>query len=1104
MATLDIRLLGGLKLEHGGAPVDLGPDRAKEVVAWLLLNRDRQLPRARLAYLLWPESDEAQARANLRKTLFQLRRALPEADAYVKLEGQHLQWRTDSPFELDVARFEAAAARAEQAAAGVDGEAQRTHLEEAVGLYRGDLLPEMYEPWLEDVRLHLRERFGRLLERLADLLERQRDVRAAVQHAQRLVQHDPFAETSHRRLMQLHVRCGERAKALHVYHSHAAQLRREMGLAPASETRALYEQVLTLETRAAHGTAAPAPSTGPTSVRSVFGVSPPLIGRRDELARLRALWQEVGAGQPALALVTGDSGVGKTRLVKEFVRTLPRYAATTLVSRCHAAEGALAFAPVTALLRSDALTAGIAELDPSWRNELGRLVPELAGGELVVAGPRIEQWQRTRLFEALARALLVGQPLVVVIDDLQWCDRDTLEWLHYLLRFDPGARLLVIGTARTHEIAGNAALVALIAALRDEGGRTELELGPLDAEETAALARSLSDTELSPAVLAMIYEQTEGNPLFVVEMLREGAIVVDEGRLPYQEPTLAALPPKLRSVIEARFERLVPATATLLGMAAVIGRTFDMELLSRVSGAGEVAAVRGLDDLWQHRIVREMAAGQYDFSHDKLREVAYASLSKTRRRLLHRYVAEALEALSAEAEEDGTAEAGVDASGRIAIHYDRAGMPERAIPHYQRAADAARALYANEEAASALRRALALVDGLPSSGALAHWRDEVAAHVLEGLGDVAMDQGAFDDAHVRFTQARERMPGQDRVGCARLWRKAAGTWIGRYAYDEAFASCQSAEAALGAPSAETGVAWWLERIELGLARANMHYWQLQASDIDAALESIRGAIERYGTPWQRMEFHLSLSGAGFIRDGFLLSSETLALVQAAQDAVEATRSAAAYATWQFHLGFALLWHGDTCKAEAVLVSSLRAAERVGNVVLRARCLTYLAFVARVRCDVQATRTHALAALEAARTLSMPEYVGAAQGHLAWLAWRCGDLDECVRAANAALETWRAGQPYPLQWSARLPLLAAHLQQGRLRHAFDCVAGLLDPAQQRLPDALAVALQNVTHLGRDEVVEGCGGADGQRGEGGDARLRAALERSVAMAEAAHLL
>jgi DNA-binding SARP family transcriptional activator len=706
---LQIRLLGNCSLVYRDEPVTgVNAPRTQSLLAYLVLHRDAPQPRQHLAFLFWPDSSEAQARNNLRQTLHTLRLALPNADAFLQADTNTLRWRPDAPFRLDVAEFERALTLADAAESQEHVAGLRSALEQAANLYQADLLPGCYDEWIAPERERLRQRFLHVLDRLVQLLEMQHDYSAAISCAWRMIRHDPLNEDAYRCLMRLLALKGDRAGALRVYHACAGVLERELGIAPSPQTTAVYQRLLRPEGAAA--------ATATDTPRHVLGATPVLIGRQREWERLHAAWRRSAAGAPSFALLTGEAGLGKSRLAEELVFWASQHGATTVKTRCYAAEGRLSLAPVTDWLRSDGLRRHLARLDRVWLTEVSRLLPEVASEypDLPPYEPISEYGQRQRFFEALARAVLAApQPLMLLIDDLQWCDQETLEWLHFLLRFDPAARLLVVGGARTEELSPEHPLRTLLLDLHHTTGVTEIPLQPLDAAETARLAALIATRELEVSVAMRLYRETEGNPLFVVETMRAGfdeprtgrrAAEGDAGEPPTDEAP--SLPPRVRAVIAARLAQLSPAARELAVLAAATGREFRLDVLARASPADEDGIVRALDELWQRRIVREHGTNTYDFTHDKLREVAYADTSAPQRRLLHRRIAQALEAVHA---------SGLDpVSGQIASHYDLAGLAGHAIPYYQRAAEVARRVYANEDAIAFLVRALALLEQLPA------------------------------------------------------------------------------------------------------------------------------------------------------------------------------------------------------------------------------------------------------------------------------------------------------------------------------------------------------------------------------------------------------
>src|SRR6266566_825110 len=319
--------------------------------------------------------------------------------------------------------------------------------------------------------------------------------------------------------------------------------------------------------------------------------------------------------------------------------------------------------------------------------------------------PGIDDGQRALLCGGGTRALFSAhRPLLLLLDDLHWCDTETLEWLHYLFRFAPHARLLLLRTVHVEEVLPGHALVASLRTWQSSGLVTELALEPLSFSETLSLAEQVAGHPLDEAVITTLHHETEGNPLFVIELVRAGTLE-QQRQEPHEQPSAgtplpllsrpaSTLPPTVHTVLAARLAQLSQEARELASLAAVIGREFSFTMLSRASEEPEEALVRGLDELWQRRIVREQGTEAYDFSHEKLRQEALASLSTAHRRLLHRRVAEALANTAADEQEA--------ASSQIAAHYEQAGLPERELA----ASCSSAAVFASASATRRWRRRL--------------------------------------------------------------------------------------------------------------------------------------------------------------------------------------------------------------------------------------------------------------------------------------------------------------------------------------------------------------------------------------------------------------
>jgi DNA-binding SARP family transcriptional activator/predicted ATPase len=694
-----LRLLGTFGLTDGdGRAIPIGSQRAQALLAHLVLHRDAPQSRRQISFVLWPDSPEAQALNNLRQLLHQVRQSWPDAWRFLVADASNLALRPGPGLAVDIDEYDGAVAAALAAdGGGAEASATRAAFEHAASLYRGDLLPGSYDEWVAPERERLIAGHQRLLDRLVSLLEQQGDYRAAIEHGEGRLRLDPLDERMYRWLMRLHALNQDRAGALRVYQTCVSVLERELGVEPDPATRQAYEQI----ERLGGGSRPVGPSVGGepalAGARRPMDVVP-LVGRQVEWAKVMTAWDRMTEGEAHLVVIGGEAGIGKTRLAAELSDWAGRQGIAAARTRAYAAEGRLSYAPIADWLRSPALAAALPRLDVDALSEISRLLPELLTQRPDLPRPsvRIEAWQRQAFFGALASAFVAADhPILLVLDDLQWCDADTLEWIHFLLRSARGAKILVAGTVRPDEVDRKHPLVALEAGLRDSGQLTEILLRPLDPSETATLAAHIAGRPLKPDAARAIHAETEGNPLFVVETVRAGLAESDDG---------SSLPPKVQAIISARLAQLSDPARDVASLAATVGRAFSLEVLRKSGRGDEDRIVAGLDELLRRQIVREHGNGAYDFSHDKIRDVAYAEMTEARRRLLHRRVAEGLEGVNA---------AGLDAvAAQIAAHYANGGLADRAAGFYQRAAEVAQRIGANLEAISLLRRGLVLLETL--------------------------------------------------------------------------------------------------------------------------------------------------------------------------------------------------------------------------------------------------------------------------------------------------------------------------------------------------------------------------------------------------------
>jgi DNA-binding SARP family transcriptional activator len=732
-----LELLGGFRVLTDSRFAGRAPSaRQQELIAFLILHARRTpLPRQRIAGSLWPESNDAQALTNLRRELHHLRDAWPALEALIDVGSRTLAWRDDAGVLVDIVLFEQLADR------GTTGD--RAALRDAARLYQGDLLPDLTVEWIEIDREQLRQRAKSVLSSLIGILEQERSYGDAIEHAQQLSRLDPLEEQAWCTLMRCHARRGDRATALHLYQQWAAILKRELGAQPSAATRATYREILDLNE------APPSPAPPRTSVY-------PLVGRHAEFRALVSAWSVAATGRPSLVLVRGEAGIGKSRLAEELIDWCRLETITAVTARCYAGEGRLAYAPIASWLKSDALQPTLRTLDEAWLTDVARLHPALVTARPDVTTPvqQLESWQRLRFFEALGQAFRSAAPLVLVLDDLQWADADTIEWLHYFLRSAAGSSCLVVATVRAEEEQDNPPLGRLLGQLRHDDLVTTVALGPLDEAATALLAGAVAERSLDEATQARTYRDTEGHPLFIIERGRM-ELAAQEG-----SPTVGELS-RVQSVVAARLALLSDEARATAEVASAVGRDFQFDLLARASDLEEPVLVRALDELWQRHLVRVQADERWDFSHDRIREVAYSGIGPARRRLIHRRIAQGMELLFAERLDE--------VSASLAVHLDRGGQPARAVPFLERAAAVATRVSANEEAIRCLNYALSLLETLPAT----RERDERELSIRSSLSVALNSSRGYASLDVEHNLNRvfalSRADGQGQLPVRWLW-----------------------------------------------------------------------------------------------------------------------------------------------------------------------------------------------------------------------------------------------------------------------------------------------------------------------------------------------
>ena len=748
--------------------------RTLALVGHLVASAGSVCGRQQLAGLFWPDSSDAQALTNLRRELHHLRRLLG-ADGSLEVTATSLRWRDTATCRVDVrvllTRLEQARRRAD-----TDPAAAVALASEGLAAYGGDFLPGVDDEWVIAPRERLRRDCLDLCDLLADLGSRHGDLDVAVAAARRRIQLEPLEEVGYRTLMTLQVESGDRGGAVSTYHHCAAVLERELGVAPAAETRRAVDALI-------------GRPPAPAGARRTGPARAPLVGRAGPLRRLEGQWAAtVREGRARVVVVRGLAGVGKTRLVAELAGRVRAGRGLVADARCFDTSGRLVLAPVAEWLRTPELRAASRSLEAVWRDEVGRLAPDLLDGPGPVPAPvpatgdraKVDAWQRHRFFEGLARAFLaVRRPLLLVLDNVQWCDQETLAWLSFLLRLGGDRPLMVVVTLREDESASDSATVGWPGLAGAAVPVDQVDLAPLGREETATLSSAVTGTPLSRDDAALVHATSGGFPLFVIEAARAAG---------GPEPADGA-GERLGGVLRRRIgETSAPARATA-GLAAALGRDFTLDVLTEASDLTPEEVARAVDELWGRRVVRARGAG-YDFSHDLLRDAAYDLVSPPQRWLLHRRLAQALQ-LSAAAPDD-------DHAALLAEQYDRGGRPDRAREYYVRAAEVAAARFAAAEAIRLQRRALAIV----TSQAPGRQRDQRELECLLAMAAPLNASQGYASPQLRAVLERAVALAETTGSNGRLVSALLGLWASRFVQGDMEDSLRVAARALAVPGTD--------------------------------------------------------------------------------------------------------------------------------------------------------------------------------------------------------------------------------------------------------------------------------------------------------------
>ncbi len=634
MGTLTITTLGDPLIQHDAVPCIFLTRKALALALYLAVTSQPHT-RTHLIALLWPEADAAHGSTNLRQTLGRIRQALgTDADTHLLTPGDLVRLEMGPGSTLDLTQVDAAIPATTASAARLA----------ALNRYQGSFCASLtiddapdFMAWVLAQRAHWDACYDVMAEHEMQICLASGQAEDAVTLGKAWVRLRPDIEVAYRLLATAQATAGDVTGA-RLTLADCAQVWANLALALDPATMQLQEQMQAL------------PANTP-SFPAAHTIRLPFVGRQEAFSRFRGAYERVRAGRPHLALIEGEAGVGKSRLLGAFTQWAALQGADVVLGQAYELSGRFPFQPLAELVRARLAREHAPDdlLDDPWLTELSRLVPELRERYPDLPPPMDDAGAGARLVEALAQAGLAlarSRPVVWVIEDLHWADEATRAALTALLgRWQTeGAAILLVVTLRAEERATSPDLQGWVAAAERLAPVVPITLAALTTADSQQATMKLLSNTASTALCDWLFAVTAGNPLYL-EQVTQG--LVERGVVTWQDDTLRStsdldvsqladwVPDTLRELLLRRIRYLDTTTQRVVAAAAVAGGRFTEEVVQAIAGVDEEAALTALEVAERRQLIR-IEGSQYGFTHDKVAEAVYGDLHAGRRRLMHR------------------------------------------------------------------------------------------------------------------------------------------------------------------------------------------------------------------------------------------------------------------------------------------------------------------------------------------------------------------------------------------------------------------------------------------------------------------------------------